>query len=222
MGRPLRRAGVPNALTDAWARAIAGAASGQAATRSQLIAGRLRTEPVPRVSPPPGGRSLAYVYDDWRGARRLRVVDPQTGAVRRSHRVNGQVSYDWVGDTLIVAQLEYSGRWTIRSDLWRWAPNGAWTRQTTNARLMEPRAGGGVLSALRLAGGSDVPTIPIAPSDATWGPAVPSADGRWIVATRNLKGRWELVRWRAGTPETIAVLAQASGGSVLPGCSHRP
>jgi len=215
VGRPLRHAGAPDALTDSWTRAIAEAALGQPATRSQLLAGRLRTEPVPRMSPPPDGRRLAYVYDDWRGARRLRVVDPQTGAVLRSHRVTGQVSYDWVGDTLIVAQLEYSGRWTIRSDLWRWAPNGAWTRMTTDARLMEPRAGGGVFAALRLAGGGDTPTIPITPSDATWGPTVPSADGRWIVAARNQNGRWELVRWRAGAPETVAVLAQASGGSAI-------
>ena len=135
----------------------------------------------------------------------------------RSHRVTGQVSYDWVGDTLIVAQLDYSGRWTIRSDLWRWAPGprGAWTRLTTDARLMEPRAGGGVLSALKLAGGTDAPTIPYAAADATWGPAVPSADGRWIVATRNQSGRWELVRWRAGSPESIAVLARGSGGSAI-------
>jgi len=215
VGRQLRRSGVD--LVASWTRAIATAVPppppAPATSRSDLIAGRLRTEPVPRVSP--DGRSLAYVYDDWRGARRLRVVDPRSGAVLRSHRVNGQVSYDWVGDTLVVAQLDYSGRWTVRSDLWRWAPTGAWTRMTNAARLMEPRAGGGVFTALKLAGGTDAPTIPYAASDATWGPAVPSADGRWIVATRNQSGHWELVRWRTGSPETIAVLAQGVGGSAI-------
>jgi len=47
---------------------------------------------VPRLSP--DRRRLAYVYDDGRGARRLRVVDLQSGAVLRAHRVNGGVSYD--------------------------------------------------------------------------------------------------------------------------------
>jgi hypothetical protein len=213
VGRQLRRSGVD--LQASWTRAIATAVQAPATSRSDLIVGRLRTEPVPRVSP--DGRSLAYVCDDWRGARRVCVIDPTSGAVLRSHRVTGQVSYDWLGDTLIVAQLDYSSRWIIRSDLWRWAPppSGAWTRLTTDARLMEPRTGGGLLSALKLAGGTDAPTIPYAASDATWGPAVPSADGRWIVAPRNQNGRWELVRWRAGSPESISVLAQGYGGSAI-------
>jgi hypothetical protein len=215
VGRPLRHAGATQPLADEWTRAIAAAVPApQAGARGQLIIGRLRSEPVPRVSP--DGRSLAYLYDDWRGARRLRVVDPTSGAVRRSHRVNGGVSYDWLGDTLIVAQLDFSTRWTIRSDLWRWSPDGAWTRMTRDARLIEPRAGGGTLSALKLAGGGDAPTIPTAsPADATWGPTVPSPDGRWIVAARNRDGHWELVRWPAGQPQSVMVLARASGESVI-------
>ncbi len=216
VGRQLRHAGATEALADEWSRAIATAVPpSPPATRAQLIAGRLRSQPVPRVSP--DGRSLAYLYDDGRGARRLRVVDPKSWSVVRSHRVNGGVSYDWVGDTLIVAQLEFSSRWTIRSDLWRWSPppGGAWRRQTTNARLIEPRAGGGTLSALKLAGGGDTPTIAAAPIDGTWGPTVPSPDGRWIVAARNQNGRWELVRWPAGQPQSVTVLAQASGESAI-------
>src|SRR2546423_4135678 len=212
VGRPLRHVGLPNALTDDWRRSIAEAGSSRA-TQSQLIAGRLRAEPVPRIAP--DGKQLAYVYDDWHGARRLRVVDPLTGDVLRSHRVNGQVSYAWQGDTLIIAQLDYTGRWTLRSDLWRWTPDGAWTRLTTDARLMEPRVGGGVVSALHLVAGGDPPTIPVPPSDGTWGPTVPSPDGRWIVAARNQGGRWELVRWRAGTPASPVVLVQAAMRSAI-------
>ena len=147
VGRPLRHAGATQSLSDEWSRAVAGAlpaAQPGARGRGQLVIGRLRSQPVPRVSP--DGRNLAYLYDDGRGARRLRIVDPRNGAVLRSHRVTGGVSYDWLGDTLIVAQLEFRSRWTIRSDLWRWSPDGAWTRLTTNARLIEPRAGGGTLS----------------------------------------------------------------------------
>ena len=217
VGRPLRHVGLPDALTTEWTGAVAEAAPRQASTQSTLIAGKLRTQPVPRVSP--DGKSLAYVSDDWRGARRVRVIDARTGAQLRSHRVNGQVSFDWSGDTLVVAQLEYTGRWTIRSDLWRWSPDGAWTRLTTDARLMEPRVsgGGGTLSALKLVGGTNVPTIPFAPSNATWGPVVPSPEGkaRWIVAARHLNGGWQLVRWRADAPQAIDVLAQAAADGAI-------
>jgi hypothetical protein len=214
IGRQFRHAGVPNALTDVWRRSVAAAAPDRPGSRSRLLDGQLRSEPIPRISP--DGRSLAYIHDDWRGARRLRVVDPASGAERRSHRVTGQVSYDWLGDTLIVAQLDYTGRWTVRSDLWRWAPNGAWTRMTKGARLMEPRTGGGgVLSTLQLTDGDEAPTRGIRSSDVTWGPAVPSPDGRWIVAPRNQRGRWALVRWRTGAPASVDVLAEAAPGTVL-------
>jgi len=213
VGRQLRHAGVPNALTDVWTRSVVAAAPERSGTRSQLIDGRLRFEPVPRIAA--NGRSLAYVHDDWRGARRLRVIDPATGAVLRSHRVNGQVSYDWLGDTLVVAQLDYTARWTVRSDLWRWSPDGAWTRVTTGARVMEPRTGGGLLSTLKLTPGGEMPSAGAQANAATWGPAVPSPDGRWMVAPRNRHGRWALVRWRAGAPESVEVLAQAASGSVV-------
>ena len=216
VGRQLRLAGLAPSLADAWSRSIATAVpASQSGARAQLLVGRLRSQPVPRVSP--DGRSLAYLYDDGRGARGLRVVDPVSGAVLRSHRVNGGVSYDWLGDTLIVAQLEFTGRWTIRSDLWRWAPppDDRWKRQTTNGRLIEPRAGGGTLSALKLAGGGDAPTIPAPPIDGTWGPIVPSPDGRWIAATRNQNGRWELVRWPAGDTQSVGVLARAVGDAAI-------
>ena len=216
VGRQLRQAGVTSPLTEEWSQSIAAAVPpSQSGARARLLVGRLRSQPVPRVSP--DGRSLAYLYDDGRGARRLRVVDPTSGAVLRSHRVNGGVSYDWLGDTLIVAQLVFTGRWTIRSDLWRWAPppDGAWRRQTTNGRLIEPRAGGGTLSALKLAGGGDTPTIPAAAIDGTWGPTVPSPDGRWVAATRNQNGHWELVRWPAGDPQSVVVLARAFGESAI-------
>src|SRR5438034_33591 len=158
-------------------------------------AGRTGSRPTPTAA----GSGIT-----WRGRPAIRW-----------HRVNGQVSYDWRGDTLIVAQLDYTGRWTVRSDLWRWTPDGAWTQLTAGARLMEPRAGGGVLAMLVLSGGDEGPTVGPLTRDATWGPAVPSPDGRWIVAPRNQNGRWALVRWRTGTPAPVDVLAQAAAGSVI-------
>ena len=68
VGRPLRHAGLPQSLTDAWSRSIAGAVPATPVeARALLLVGRLRSQPVPRVSP--DGRSLAYLYDDGRGAR---------------------------------------------------------------------------------------------------------------------------------------------------------
>jgi hypothetical protein len=216
VGRPLRFAGVPRALSDVWPRAVEAAAPTGGARASRLIAGGLRAQPVPRVSP--DGNRVAYLHADGRGAPRLRVVGwpPSATEVRvlRSHRVTGQVSYDWLGDTLIVAQLDYRGRWQVRSDLWRWLPDGRWRRATTGARLIEPRAG----AALRQLSGDNRPVLPAGtppvadPPGTTWGAVVPSPDGRWIAATRHQDGRWALVRWPAATPDSLAVLVRPSDG----------
>ena len=216
VGRPLRHVGVPDALTEQWSRAVATAGRAEPATSSRLIAGRLRSEPLARISP--DGRNLAYIYNDGRGAQRLRVVDARDFKVLRSHRTTGQVSFDWLGDTLIIGQLDYTSRWRVRSDLWRWLPRGAWQRMTTDARLIEPRAGGGIVSALELGKGRSVLRLPSTQridSSATWGPAVPSPDGRWVVAARHQNGRWALVRWLAPAPTSVTVLAEASDGSAI-------
>ena len=222
VGRPLRRLGAPRALTDEWARAIAAAAPEQQATRSRLIAGALRAEPVPRIAP--DGRRVAYLYDDGRGARRLRVMDAGTGTTVRSHRVTAQVGYDWLGDTLIVAQLEFTDRWKLRSDLWRWAPppDGSWDRITTGARLTAPRAGGGILATLALDSGDNAPALApparraLDPPGTTWGAVVPSPDGRWVAASRHRDGHWALVRWPSAAPESVVVLVEPPGGVADP------
>ncbi|HEV8265069.1 MAG TPA: hypothetical protein VGQ06_08965 [Gemmatimonadales bacterium] len=211
VGSQLRRAGSPRSLGDDWARAIAGAipTSGSASS-SRRIVGSLRSAPVPRVSP--DGRSVAYLHDDGRGAPRLRVADVASWRVLRSHRVTGEVSYDWLGDTLIVAQLEFTDRWHIRSDLWHWLPDGAWRRATRGARLIEPR-GGRVGAAIALGPGDNAPAVAGVPDPpgTTWGAIVPSPDGRWVAATRHREGRWALVRWPAAAPESIVVLVEPPG-----------
>ncbi|HEY3279019.1 MAG TPA: hypothetical protein VGJ83_00780 [Gemmatimonadales bacterium] len=222
VGRPLRRAGAPRALSDDWARAIALAtpADSASAAPSRRLIGGLRSAPVPRLSA--DGRRLAYLYDDGRGARQLRVVDATTegeegatGRPLRSHRVTGQVTYDWRGDTLIVAQLNFTDRWHIRSDLWRWEPDGAWRRVTRGARRIEPRSGGGILASLALRPGDDVPVLPppgvADPPGTTWGSVVPSPDGQWLAALRHREGHWALVRWRAAAPESVSALVEAPG-----------
>src|SRR2546426_11309862 len=102
----------------------------------------------PRVSP--DGRRVAYVRDDGKGTSMLRVLDAATGHPLAAHRVNGGVDYDWLGDTLVVTQLDFTSPWRIRSDLYRWVPGRAWRRMTHGARLVAPGAGGGRLAAIVL------------------------------------------------------------------------
>lgn len=223
VGRPLRFAGAD--LEREWRDAVVatalGGGSAEPATSRRIVAGSLRSQPVPRVAP--DGKHIAYLHDDGRGARRLRVIDPAVGSdlVLRSHRVTGQVSYDWQGDTLIVAQLELSGRWQVRSDLWSWTPppENAWRRLTTGGRFIEPRTGAGdVVTALQLTPGDNGPTLlgsmTALPDTAgtTWGAAVPSPDGQWVAASRHRDGRWQLVRWRAESPDDVEILASPAGG----------
>jgi hypothetical protein len=188
----------------------------------RVVDSLLRSEPVPRVSP--DGRRVAYLWDDGKGARMLRVVDAVTFRPVAAHAVNAEVSYTWLGDTLVVAQLDYLDRWRPRSDLYYWVPGtGAWRRETHAARLTEPRAGGGQLAAVALVPGASRPTVP-APSGggigATWGDVVPSPDGRWIAATRNAHGHWALLRWSAesagGGGGTAQVLLEARGALADP------
>src|SRR5207253_3076194 len=118
----------------------------------------LRTEPVPRVSP--DGRRVAYVRDDGKGTSMLRVLDAATGRPLAAHRVNGGVDYDWLGDTLVVTQLDFTSPWRIRSDLYRWVPGREWRRMTHGARLVAPGAGGGRLAAIGLGPASGRATVP--------------------------------------------------------------
>jgi hypothetical protein len=217
IGRPLRRIGAARALTEDWRGAITTATPTNTASSSRVLVRALRAQPVPRVSP--DGRLVVYLHGDGRGAPRLRVIDPASGATLRSHRVTALVSYDWVGDTIVVAQLEFANRWSLRSDLWRWSPEGAWSRATTNARLATPRAGGGKLALLELGPGDNTPQGTAHAPGTTWGAVVPSPDGRWMAATRHQNGRWSLVRWPAGSPGAIEVLAQPAGGAFEPAWS---
>src|SRR5207249_7013531 len=161
----------------------------------------LRTEPVPRVSP--DGRRVGYVRDDGKGTSVLRVLDVATERPLAAHRVNAGVDYDWLGDTLVVTQLDFTSRWRIRSDLYRWVPGRAWRRATHGARLVAPAGGGGRLVAIALGPASGRPTVPAPalPHGAVWEDVVPSPDGHRVAGTRTVDGRWALVRWPADSPD---------------------
>jgi hypothetical protein len=220
VGRPLRHAGVPRSLAAEWRAATRLAVRDSTFQSGRVIAAALRTQPVPRVSP--DGRRLAYVHDDGRSRRVLRVIDPASGTVQREHHVNGNVSYDWSGDTLLVAQLDFTDRWRVRNDLWKWTPDGRWTQMTSGARLSEPRGGRDVRALIELHEGDNIPTVsgdgarpPADPPGTTWGAVVPSPDGSWLAGTRHQNGHWALVRWPANRPAELATLVQAGGASII-------
>lgn len=230
VGRQLRRVGASADLRRDWNGATRlppappPAAGSVPMVSSRRIAWGLRAQPVPRVAP--DGRAVAYVRDDGTGAPRLVVADVADGRIHRSHRVTGAVSYDWQGDSLLVTQLEFTSRFRIRSDRYVWLPGGAWRRVTRGARLTAPRAGGGLLAEVVIGAADNTPVVAGArvhdAPGAVWGAVVPSPDGRWIAATRQLGGRWALVRWPRAAPESVGVIAAARDGGPIADPSWAP
>ena len=217
VGRQVARVAPGRALATEWIRGTRpapGSDAGQPPAR--LLDSLLRGEPVPRVSP--DGRRIAYVRDVGSGASELRVRDAATFRVVARHRVTGGVDYDWVGDTLVVAQLDYVTPWRIRSDLYRWVPGGSWRRATRGARLVAPAGGGGRLVALALGPATATPTLPVPPGPrgAVWEDVALSPDGRWVAGSRSAGGRWALVRWPVDSPAAGAVLVETRGSIADP------
>jgi hypothetical protein len=209
VGRQVRRA-TGRDLVAQWDSMVAATAVHAAADPGASIDADLWTEPVPRVSP--RGR-VAYVHDDGKGPAELRIVDAASRRVQRRHRVNGRVEYDWLGDTLVVTQLDFTDLWHVRSDRYDWTPDGRWRRMTRGARVTAPRGGGGVLATVLLTASGNGPSLPgVDTAGAVWGDVVPSPDGRWIAATRHKDGHWALVRWPAAAPDSLITLYAAGGG----------
>ena len=215
VGRQVARVAPGHTLGGEWPRGTAPDLRGMnmAPPAARALDSLLRTEPVPRVSP--DGRRVAYVRDDGKGTSVLRVLDAATGRRLAAHRVNGGVDYDWLGDTLVVTQLDFTSRWRIRSDLYRWVPGGVWRRATRGARLVAPAGGGGRLAAIALGPVSSRPTVPAPalPPGAVWEDVAPSPDGRQVAGIRIVDGRWALVRWPADSPGASAVILE-TGGSI--------
>ena len=215
VGRHVSRAtGSRRPLLEEWRRGTQPARETGTPSSPRVIDSLLRTEPVPRISP--DGRRVAYVRDDGKGASELRVIDVATFRTLAAHHVNGGADYDWVGDTLVVAQLDFTSPWRLRSDLYRWVPTtGAWRRATHGARLVAPAGGGGRLAAITVGPASGRPTVP-APDDSgagrgVWTDLALSADGRWVAGIRVAEGQWSLLLWPASDPgAAIALLRTGS------------
>jgi hypothetical protein len=138
------------------------------------------------------------------------VLDAATFHPLASHRVNGGVDYDWVGDTLLVTQLDYTTRWRVRSDLYGWVPGRDWQRRTWGARLVAPAGGGGRGAAITLGAAAAVPTVPVpaSPSGAVWTELAFSPDGRSLAGSRVANGRWSLLEWPADRPAAGTALVE--------------
>ncbi|MGK7311628.1 MAG: hypothetical protein ACN0LA_05260 [Candidatus Longimicrobiales bacterium M2_2A_002] len=115
-------------------------AAGITATRP--VAGRGPYALAPRVSP--DGDALTFAASSWRSNPATRIVDLGTGRVRRLAERNqfGMIldPASWLpdGSGVVVAQLEYDGRYRLFSDLWRVDMDGAETRLTEGLRLAQP------------------------------------------------------------------------------------
>lgn len=207
VGRPYRRVSGRGIAAD-WDTASRVLPAAPSAARGELLVGGLRQAPGPRVSP--DGRRIAYLHDDGRASPELRIVDVDGWQTVRAHSATGSVTYDWLGDTLVVAQLDFTTRRQIRSDLYSWLPDGTWRRDTWGRRLTEPRAGGDVLAVIEVTPAGHQPYVAWLPladtAGTTWGAIVPSRDGRAVAATRHRDGHWQLVRWPANRPDSAAVL----------------
>ena len=217
VGRQVARVAPGHTLAAEWIRGTRPAPGPERKQRpAAVLDSLLRTEPVPRVSP--DGRRIAYVRDDGKGASELRVRDATTFRVLARHRVTGGADYDWVGDTLVVTQLDYVTRWRIRSDLYHWVPGGSWRRTTRGARLVAPAGGGGRFAAVALGPAAGTPTIPVPPGPpgAVWDDIALSPDGRWVAGSRSAGAGWALVRWPADSPATGAVLVETRGSIADP------
>ncbi|HYK11154.1 MAG TPA: hypothetical protein VEV39_10165 [Gemmatimonadales bacterium] len=207
VGRPLRGASGAD-LDSAWS--VDTRPATPAGTSGTILERGLFSEPVPRVSP--DRRWVVWLRDDGRGPRQIIMADARTWKETRRHYVNAGVSYDWVGDTVMVAQLDLTGPNRIRSDLYRWDPDGSWTRLTHGARITEPRGGGGALVTIQVSPDGNHPTLPEIRDTAgtEWGDVVPSVDRRWVAATRHRNGHWQLVRWPWAAPDSVSVLSEGS------------
>ena len=192
---------------------------GRGGPEGHLMVRGLRGEPQVCVGT---GSRVAYVAGDGRSISRLTVMDATSGRILARHAVNGAVTCAWVGDTVYVAQLDFDSPVTIRSDLYRWTPGGAWDRVTHGARVQYPFAlPAGELGVIVAAHGThDVRTIdrrtgalqtlPTPPAD-DWARIAASPDGRWLAGARHLGGRWDIVAWpRADPTAAIAVTDDAT------------
>ncbi|GMR13831.1 MAG: hypothetical protein BMS9Abin29_2050 [Gemmatimonadota bacterium] len=145
----------------------------------------------------PGGGRLAFVRRDGRSDTQLRVASPDGLESRKLTRTNDLSNFTWLRDgSIVAAELEFTDRYRIRSDLVHIDEDGRERRVTSGARLDQPSAspdgryvvavqdGGGTnrLVLVELSSGSVEPLTDFV-ADRHWAYPRWSPDGRWIAAS---------------------------------------
>ena len=157
----------------------------------------------PRVSP--DGSALVYLRSDGRSDSRLISSRPDDGGESTFTRIrSGRFAFTPGGDVL-VAQLEFSGRYRRFSDIYRVTRDGAMDRLTHGARLTAPSAGPGD-RAVAVSEGEGVnglarvdtrtgavETLVHPEAGVYWAFPAVSPDGQWIAATRWIDGNHDVV-----------------------------
>jgi hypothetical protein len=204
---PLEAAG-GRPLDEAWERLRAGARPDASPRRRILVRG-LRVEPGPRLSP--DGSRVAYVVSRGRTPEYVEIRSVVGDTVLETQRVNGAPALAWVGDSLLLAQLDFTSPVTVRSDLYVWN-GGRLTRLTRGARLGSPFAlpsnGVGAVDVgawssrlVTVEGDSAVPLR--APEADVWSRVTMSPDGQRMAGARHRRGQWDLVVWPTHRPDHV-------------------
>ncbi len=143
------------------------------------------------------GREEASVALLWPGGKRTRLA-PATAI--------GPVAWIDSDAALLVAQLEFTDPYSVRSDLFRLQPGGKQERLTRGARVSQPHAhpdgrravvvseagGTNVVAIVDLATG-DLAALTKSDLDVQWADPRWSPDGRYIAVTRWAGGRADIV-----------------------------
>ncbi len=150
----------------------------------------------PRVSP--DGSRLAYIRSDGRSDWQVRVAEPDGTGDRKLSRVSSNANFDWLPDGgLVVAQLEFTDRYHLRSGLARISSEGRESWLVRGARLDQPSVfpDGNALVAVQDSAGTnrlvrvdtgtgEITALTDAREDVHWSYPAVSPNGRWIAAAR--------------------------------------
>ncbi len=145
---------------------------------SAVMARGLRLAVPPRLSA--DGRQALLAWNDGTDASRLVVMDRTGGARREVARLNAVTAVAWLGsDAMVVSQLEYQDRTTLRGDLWRIGPDGREQRLTSGARVLtfDAAPDGRIVAVRAVPGGTELAEATLAADGVAWRTLVPAADG---------------------------------------------
>jgi Tol biopolymer transport system component len=152
----------------------------------------------------PDGGTLLFARSDGHSDAQLRRASPDGLGQEQLTRTNGLPVFAWMPDGgVLYAQYHFDGPYRIRSDLHVRGSDGEDRRVTEDGRIDHPspapdgrtalavRYGPGRSELVEVALGSgDVRPLPNADAAANWAFPRVSPDGRWIAASRWLRGAY--------------------------------